>query len=177
MPCRNPCRLYIHLAFTYSVGPSSIAWSELGPAPPFFHQWECLKRNGHGLSVSCVKWPLEQAHWRPAFASASGNKNCTMFGMQDQMHVSHPLTLHPEVWNYTDNLLDLSKYKLRFTSWSPSNLSYLASTLNVARLIHIACTLENSTLCRNFSNTCIHFHPKFAETRTSGALPCTVEPV
>ena len=22
-----------------------------------FHQWECLKCNGHGLSVSCVKWP------------------------------------------------------------------------------------------------------------------------
>ena len=21
------------------------------------HQWECLKCNGHGLSVSCVKWP------------------------------------------------------------------------------------------------------------------------
>ena len=26
---------YIHLAFTYSVGPSSVVWSELGPAPPF----------------------------------------------------------------------------------------------------------------------------------------------
>jgi len=35
MPCRNPCRLYIHLAFTYSVGPSSVVWSEFGLAPPF----------------------------------------------------------------------------------------------------------------------------------------------
>jgi hypothetical protein len=35
MPCKNPCRLYIPLAFTYSVGPSSVVWSELGPAPPF----------------------------------------------------------------------------------------------------------------------------------------------
>ena len=35
MPCRKPCRLYIHLAFTYSFGPSSTLWSELGPAPPF----------------------------------------------------------------------------------------------------------------------------------------------
>jgi hypothetical protein len=26
---------YIHLAFTYSVGPSSVVGSELGPAPPF----------------------------------------------------------------------------------------------------------------------------------------------
>ena len=24
----------------------------------FFHQLECLKCNGHGLSVSCVEWPL-----------------------------------------------------------------------------------------------------------------------
>ena len=34
MACRNLCRLYIHLASTYSIGPSSILWSELGPAPP-----------------------------------------------------------------------------------------------------------------------------------------------
>ena len=31
----NPCRLYIHLAFTYSVSPSSVVGSELGPGPPF----------------------------------------------------------------------------------------------------------------------------------------------
>ena len=35
MPCRNPCRFYIHLAFTYYIGPSSVEWSELGPAPSF----------------------------------------------------------------------------------------------------------------------------------------------
>ena len=36
MPCRNPCRLYIHLAFTYSIGPSNVVWSsELGRAPSF----------------------------------------------------------------------------------------------------------------------------------------------
>ena len=29
MPIRNPCRLYIHLAFTYFVGPSSIVQSNL----------------------------------------------------------------------------------------------------------------------------------------------------
>ena len=32
--CRNPCRLYIRLACTYSVGPSSVVWSDFGPAPP-----------------------------------------------------------------------------------------------------------------------------------------------
>ena len=35
MLCRHPCRLYIHLAFTYSLGPSSTVWSELRPSPPF----------------------------------------------------------------------------------------------------------------------------------------------
>ena len=30
-----PCRLHIHLAFTYSVPSSSAVWSELGPSPPF----------------------------------------------------------------------------------------------------------------------------------------------
>ena len=35
MPCRNPCRHYMHLAITYSVGPSSVVWSELGPGPLF----------------------------------------------------------------------------------------------------------------------------------------------
>ena len=33
MPCKNLCRLYIHLAFTYSIGPSSVVCSEFGPAP------------------------------------------------------------------------------------------------------------------------------------------------
>ena len=31
----NPCRLYIHLAFTNSGDPPSVVWRELGPAPPF----------------------------------------------------------------------------------------------------------------------------------------------
>jgi hypothetical protein len=34
MPCRNSCRLYIRLAFTCSIGPSSEVWSELGPPFP-----------------------------------------------------------------------------------------------------------------------------------------------
>ena len=35
MPCKDPCRLYIHLAFTYSVDLSSVVWRELRLAPPF----------------------------------------------------------------------------------------------------------------------------------------------
>ena len=35
MSCRNPCRLYIHLAFAYYVSPSSGVRSKLGPTLPF----------------------------------------------------------------------------------------------------------------------------------------------
>ena len=57
MPCRNACRVYIHLAFTNSVGPSSVVRSELGPALPF-PPMRVLEVCYHGLSVSFVKWPL-----------------------------------------------------------------------------------------------------------------------
>jgi hypothetical protein len=53
IPCRNPCRCYIHLAFAYSVGGASsvvnLDWLRL------FHQRECVKWFGHGPAVSCVK--------------------------------------------------------------------------------------------------------------------------
>jgi hypothetical protein len=50
----------LEVAFTYSVGPLIVVWrSELGPAPPhLFHQWECLKCNGHRLSVSVCEVAL-----------------------------------------------------------------------------------------------------------------------
>ena len=45
MRCKNPCRLYIHLAFTYSVGPLSVVWSKLGLAPPFQRKcWARIRR-------------------------------------------------------------------------------------------------------------------------------------
>jgi hypothetical protein len=73
MPYRNLCR---YLALTYSVGPSSVVWSELGLAP-FFHQWECLECNGNELSVSCVKWPpqyiLFYHVWGPAWIEIHWN--------------------------------------------------------------------------------------------------------
>ena len=48
MPCRSPCRLYLHLAFTYSVGPwsPSAKWTWTNFA--FSHQWEWLKCNVPG---------------------------------------------------------------------------------------------------------------------------------
>ena len=53
----------IHVDFTSilhsltPVGPSSVGLANLDRFR-LFHQWECLKCNGHGLSVSCVKEPL-----------------------------------------------------------------------------------------------------------------------
>ena len=62
MPCRNPCRLYIYLAFTYSVGPSRVVWSELGPAPPFPRARVREVWWSRALSLVCVKWPLYVPH-------------------------------------------------------------------------------------------------------------------
>ena len=49
MPCRNPCELYAHLAFTYSL-PWSLKCSVK-------RIWTGSACNGHGLLVPCVKWP------------------------------------------------------------------------------------------------------------------------
>ena len=35
MPCRNPCRPLHPSCVTYSVDPSNVLWSKLGPTPPF----------------------------------------------------------------------------------------------------------------------------------------------
>ena len=61
MPRRNSCRLYIHLAFTCSIGPSSVVWSELRPAPPFppmRDQWSVMVTG----TQSCV-WSGPYSIW------------------------------------------------------------------------------------------------------------------
>jgi hypothetical protein len=44
-----PCRLCIHLAFTYFVGPSSVVWIELGPLS---HTW--LRARDHFTSSTLI---------------------------------------------------------------------------------------------------------------------------
>ena len=53
MPCRNPRRLYIHLAFTYSASPSSAVWRELGLAPLFPPMRVLVVVWLHALSLVC----------------------------------------------------------------------------------------------------------------------------
>jgi hypothetical protein len=53
MPRKNPCRLYIHLAFTHSTHPSSIVWNKLGSAllfPPEESPWSAMVT---GISLIC----------------------------------------------------------------------------------------------------------------------------
>ena len=57
MPHRNACGLYIHLAFTYSIGPSSVVWSEIRPTPPF-PPMRVLEMQWSRPSILCVMWPL-----------------------------------------------------------------------------------------------------------------------
>ena len=53
MPCRKPCRLYIRLAFTYSVGPLSVVRSELEPAPAFPPMRVLEVQWSRALSLAC----------------------------------------------------------------------------------------------------------------------------
>ena len=58
------CHVGIHVNFTSTSLHSHTlsvpqAWCEANlDWLCLFHQWECLKCNGHGLLVSCVRWPL-----------------------------------------------------------------------------------------------------------------------
>ena len=74
MPCRSPCRLYIHHASTCFVSPSSVSEANLDRLR-LFHQRECLKYNGHGLLVSCVKWPSDGDNKWESIFSDNCNKN------------------------------------------------------------------------------------------------------
>ena len=97
MPCRNPCRLYIHQAFTYSF-----RWSLKCSVKAnldrlrHFHQWECLKCNGHGLLSSCVKWPSivrslfgfgRQSVLCPNFYSVYAKSASTIIGLFWEVHI------------------------------------------------------------------------------------------
>ena len=59
---QSTIRLYIHLAFTYCVGPSSMVSSELNRAPPF-PQMKVLEVQGsQALNRVCLKWPYIVTH-------------------------------------------------------------------------------------------------------------------
>ena len=53
LPCRNPCRLYIHLVFTFSIGLSCVVRSELGPSPPFPPMRVLEAQLSRALSLVC----------------------------------------------------------------------------------------------------------------------------
>ena len=65
MPSRNPCRLYIHLAFTCSSGSHKRSVKRTWTGSAFSTNESAWSVNGHGLSVSCVKWPYSEANCAP----------------------------------------------------------------------------------------------------------------
>jgi hypothetical protein len=99
----------IHVDLTsishYSVGPSSIVWSELGLAP-FFHQWEWLKCNGHGPSLLCV-WSGPKAGIILRYV--------TFLALD--IWCTHPPIIHPIA-------VGVSKWTRHFqpTTWEPRDL-------------------------------------------------------
>ena len=104
-PCRSPCRLYIHLAFTYSVGPLKRSVKRTWTSSAFSTRWECLKCNGHGLSVSCVMWP-EGSHFLTAtfrffwhFCSEPLSKPCQYMLIRQRVRVTSHMSQEPWLWN------------------------------------------------------------------------------
>jgi hypothetical protein len=82
MPCRNPCRVYIHLAFTYFFSPSSILWSKIGLGLPSPSMRELEVQWSHVLSLVCevaLSGPEDAARWKPYFLY--------IIGMQ--VHITH----------------------------------------------------------------------------------------
>ena len=88
-PCRKPCRLSIHLCIhllTLLVPQVQCEVANLDHRLlHLFQQWECLKCHGHGLPVSCVKWPsltlpfartpLSLLEWLPFEPMADGGRS------------------------------------------------------------------------------------------------------
>ena len=113
MPCKNPCRLYVHLAFTYSIGPSSVVWSELGPAPPFppmsvwsvmvtgsqFHVWSGL-RSRH---IFCPKSFL--IHWKLYLVSSILFVFCSILIVNRPYSVTNTKYKSHIIWSFLVNYL------------------------------------------------------------------------
>jgi hypothetical protein len=64
------CRLYIHLAFTYSVGPSSVVRSELGPTPPSPPMRVLKVPWSHALSLVCEVALRAVLHLQAGYANS-----------------------------------------------------------------------------------------------------------
>ena len=94
MPCRNPCRLYIHLAFTYSVDPSSVVRSELGPGLSFPPMRVLELSWSQALSLMCeVALRGFSIPWWRAF-----RRQCKVF-RKSSPHPSEELPSRDEVLN------------------------------------------------------------------------------
>jgi hypothetical protein len=58
LPCKTPCRLFIHEVFFGPLGLHLRVWSELGCSTPF-RPMRALGLQRSRASVLCVKWPLD----------------------------------------------------------------------------------------------------------------------
>jgi hypothetical protein len=84
---------YIYLAFTHSVGPSSVVWSELGPAPPFPANESAWSEWSQALSlVALIHWQHKiiglGRKYFPMLVLHSNNNTCHIYNQLDGMGVS-----------------------------------------------------------------------------------------
>ena len=93
-----------------------------------FHQWECLKCDGHGLSVSCVKWPWDPQSFKTKpdilislllWAHLKETTKCSLHSVRSSLHGCYVWRLTPysllkprwfEIWAFNCQGLRVSTF-------------------------------------------------------------------
>ena len=109
VPRRNACRLYIHLTFTYSVGPSSIVWSERGlalPLPPM-RVLEVWRSRALSLVCEVVLNVLNVQHTPPPDHQTKGNPQATKLTNQEVSYLIVLLFPIPSDFHIVPSIKDI----------------------------------------------------------------------
>ena len=155
MPCRNPCRLYIQLAFTYSIGPSSIVWNELGPIPCFPPMRSVMVTGSQSRVWSGPKHIC---------------MNLLLISISDQQ-VQHMgtgfLFFGGDTWNFVEVLIDRLYSNFEFVLimsftygiWGQSRLGYYFWVSNGLRtfLDNFTCLVCLDLYCEAYFGSYLHF--------------------
>ena len=91
LPCRTPCRLFIHELFFGPLGLHLLVWSELGWSPPFRPMRALTLPWSKAFSLVCETAPrliASRSHFAYAFASKPHDMECRC---KDEPHLCDQL--------------------------------------------------------------------------------------
>jgi hypothetical protein len=111
MPCRSLCRVYIHLA-THILRWSlkrSIVKQRTWTSSAFSTNESACRGNGHGLSVSCGKWPFARG-FRPLLSPVAVAWSC----VKQQTWTSSAFSTNESAWSGNGHGLSVSCGKWPF---------------------------------------------------------------